>query len=153
MATIRVMLRQLPLDERASAALRALLRRQGVRHAYLFGSAARGETGPLSDVDIAILYGRDHLPGDLWTAVGAIAENASVILARRADVTPLDESPVTLRYAVVQEGIVILSEDESERVQFEWRTVMDYLDTEHLRAIQRHYLYEHIRRAVRAPAP
>lgn len=30
------------------------LRRRGVRHAALFGSAARGEAGPRSDIDILV---------------------------------------------------------------------------------------------------
>jgi predicted nucleotidyltransferase len=37
----------------------AELRERGVRHAALFGSAARGEAGPQSDVDIIIWFAPD----------------------------------------------------------------------------------------------
>jgi predicted nucleotidyltransferase len=41
---------------------RAELQRLGVRHAALFGSVARGEAGPLSDIDIAIDLDRSRQP-------------------------------------------------------------------------------------------
>ncbi|HVY50763.1 MAG TPA: nucleotidyltransferase family protein [Devosia sp.] len=41
---------------------RAELERLGVRHAALFGSVARGEAGPKSDIDIAIDLDRSRRP-------------------------------------------------------------------------------------------
>jgi predicted nucleotidyltransferase len=42
---------------------RAELERLGVRHAGLFGSMARGEAGPDSDIDIAIDLDEDAIVG------------------------------------------------------------------------------------------
>jgi predicted nucleotidyltransferase len=42
------------LDDDARARLRAALDREGVASVYLFGSQARGQAGPLSDVDLAV---------------------------------------------------------------------------------------------------
>ena len=39
--------------------LAEIFTRSGVVLAYLFGSQARGETGPLSEVDIAVLFSPD----------------------------------------------------------------------------------------------
>jgi len=47
----------------------AELRRLGVRHAALFGSAARGDAGPDSDIDIAIDLDEDAVP-DLFAYAG-----------------------------------------------------------------------------------
>ena len=48
---------------------RAELEKLGVRHAALFGSVARGEAGPGSDIDIAIDLDNE-LVRDLYTYVG-----------------------------------------------------------------------------------
>lgn len=39
--------------------------RFGVVLAYLYGSQARGDTGPLSDVDVAVLFGPPPNPATL----------------------------------------------------------------------------------------
>ena len=48
---------------------RAELERLGIRHAGLFGSLARGDAGPQSDIDIAIDLD-DVLIRDIYTYVG-----------------------------------------------------------------------------------
>ncbi len=48
---------------------RADLERMGVIHAALFGSVARGEAGPDSDIDIAIDMNYDMV-GGLWEYAG-----------------------------------------------------------------------------------
>ena len=40
-------------------ALDEIFERRGVAPAYLYGSQARGDAGPLSDVDVAVLFGPD----------------------------------------------------------------------------------------------
>lgn len=52
-----------PLDEAALERLSHALDREGVIAAMLIGSQARGTTGPLSDVDIAVPYGMS--PGSI----------------------------------------------------------------------------------------
>jgi Nucleotidyltransferase domain len=49
-----------PLDEAALDRLRDALDREGVVAAMLIGSQARGNPGPLSDVDIAVWHDPDH---------------------------------------------------------------------------------------------
>jgi uncharacterized protein len=58
--------------DRIIATLRAHeaeLQRLGVRHAALFGSVARGDAGPDSDIDIAIELDEEALP-DLYAYAG-----------------------------------------------------------------------------------
>lgn len=125
--------------------LRARLRRRGVVLAYLFGSVARGGAGPLSDVDIGVL-----LPGcpgrsEAFAAYCDLAADIPSIAGRPVDVVVLNHAPPTLRFAVIDEGCAFLNDDDDLRVTFEVRVIAEYLDTEHLRQVQRHYLYERIR--------
>jgi predicted nucleotidyltransferase len=61
----------------------AELRRLGVEHLYLFGSTARNEAGPESDVDLFF----DHPEGSLGLfELMDVKEAASRILGRRADI-------------------------------------------------------------------
>lgn len=101
-------------------------REEAVVMAYLFGSEARGATGRLSDVDIAVLLLKSFdltLDYRLYL-MGKIAE----IIGRETDVVILNEAPPLLRYEVIKCGRVIYCRDEGERVTFEERTLDEYLD-------------------------
>lgn len=61
----------------------AELRRLGVQRLYLFGSTARGEAGPDSDVDLFF----DHEKGKLSLFdLMDVEERATQILGRKADI-------------------------------------------------------------------
>jgi predicted nucleotidyltransferase len=64
----------------------AELRASGIRHLSLFGSVARGEAGPESDVDLAIEIDRDA-GLDLFGLV-ALERRLSDMLGRKVDLTP-----------------------------------------------------------------
>lgn len=72
----------------------AELRKLGVERLYLFGSMARGEAGPDSDVDLFFDYRRGKL--SLFDLM-EVKEEAARILGRRADVTTRDGLHKTLR--------------------------------------------------------
>ena len=60
------------------------LEKLGVRHAALFGSVARGEAGPESDIDIAVDLDVDALP-DVYAYVG-IKDGVAALFEGRVDV-------------------------------------------------------------------
>ncbi|QDQ98719.1 nucleotidyltransferase family protein [Tomitella fengzijianii] len=61
--------------------VRAVLRRYGVRRAQLFGSAARGELTPTSDIDMLI-----DLPGPLdYAVLLRLSEELEAATGRRVD--------------------------------------------------------------------
>ena len=60
------------------------LERLGVRHAALFGSVARGEAGPNSDIDIAVEIDPHALP-DVYAYVG-IKDHVAALFEGRVDV-------------------------------------------------------------------
>ena len=132
---------QPPLAEK----LCAYLRQEGVVLAYVFGSLARGDAGPLSDVDVAVLLPEMMSPDQVYGVTLRLAADVPALLGCPADVVALNIAPPLLRFVVIDEGMVLLNDDDDLRIEFEARTIVEYLDTKHLREIQRQYLYERIR--------
>lgn len=102
---------------------------------YLFGSVARGDDRPASDVDLGILYRRappptlDGLPLKLEAEVGRLLGRATQIVA-------LNTAPADLRARVLRDGVPILDRDPSLRIAFEVRTRNEWFD---LQPILRQY--------------
>lgn len=83
------------------AALRALTRRHGAFAVRVFGSAARGEARPDSDLDLLV----EMEPGRTLLDLVAIAQDAEELLHRRVDVvTPEGLSPY-LRDRILADAI------------------------------------------------
>src|SRR5660397_140971 len=95
--------------------------------AYLFGSAARGEVGPLADVDVAVLIdegvaappgveGRSRLVSLQIDLAGQLPALAG---GRRVDVVILNTAPVHIAFPAVTEGILLQGLESRQRVLFE----------------------------------
>jgi len=114
-----------------------------VSFAYLFGSHARGDTGPLSDVDVAVYL---HGETELFSRRLAIIQDIMKLLKDSpCDVVVLNNSPIVLQYEVIREN-VILKENKECRVAFETKVLREYLDTEMMREVQRRALKKRFRR-------
>lgn len=114
-----------------------------VKFAYLFGSHASGQAGPLSDIDLAVyLDGRLDLFKWRLRLMDALAR---VLKSENFDLVVLNNAPILLSYEVIRNGIV-LKDDRQRRVMYESQTLRDYLDTAYLRDVQRRYLLEQIKR-------
>jgi len=136
--------------ERLESLLPAL-REECVKHdvalAYLYGSQARGDAGPLSDVDIAVLFqpevsrlGRSDRVLRLIGEFMSIFKRSDVFVADLANASPL------LRHRVYREGILLFCADDRLRVKFMTEALRDYEDTRPLRELQWHYLKKRIER-------
>ena len=99
--------------------------------AYVFGSIARGTSGPLSDIDIAVLFRdptrREEVRGRLTDALSRRLRSS------RVDVIDLDRAPVNLRYHVLRDGRRIVCRDRGRVQRLAAATVREYLDFKPLR--------------------
>ena len=77
--------------------------KHGVSRIRVFGSAARGESGPESDVDFLIEVGGPTTP---WFPGGLVAELEEV-LGRRVDVVEPDALREPLRERALREAVTL----------------------------------------------
>lgn len=95
-----------------------------VRFAYLFGSVARGDDRPGSDVDLAVLT----RPRGTLLDDARLHDEVAVALARDdVDLLALAEAPLWLQYRVLA-GHVVFSRDEPGRIAFRQRVEKEFLD-------------------------
>lgn len=95
--------------------------------AYLFGSQARNEAGPHSDVDVAVLYRQEPPLGldGLGLDLAAALERA---LGRPVDLVILNRASPDLVHRILRDGILILESDASARIRFETKARAEYFD-------------------------
>jgi len=96
-----------------------------IRLAYVFGSAASDRMGPMSDVDIAVLY-----DGQVdWDRHFELAHQIQELLGiEGVDLVALNTAPVELAYACIDEGILLYAGTPSVRIEFETKVLNRYGD-------------------------
>jgi uncharacterized protein len=109
----------------------AVLARHPVLFAYVFGSAARGDAGPTSDVDVAVRFRdevseRQRLDRCLDVGVDLARE-----LGTEVDVVDLEQAPLRLAGRILTERVVVIGHDEPARVRYEVELFPRYIDFEH----------------------
>ena len=94
----------------------------GVRLAVLFGSAARGESGPDSDLDVGVLFEAGR--------AGAAALEVALARAseRRLDLVGLDTAPPLLRFEIARDGRVLVERTPHAWADFRARAMTDWWD-------------------------
>jgi uncharacterized protein len=107
-----------------------------IRVAYIFGSAVGDGLRPRSDLDIAVLFADRPPP----RVLDELTEDLSHLAGRAVDLVDLTTAPSLLAHEVVARGRCILARDETERVAFEDHAIHRFVDTAHLRRIQREAL-------------
>jgi predicted nucleotidyltransferase len=123
--------------------LAQIFARHSVVLAYLFGSQATGQTGPLSDVDIAVLL-ESNIARDQWLDIQLDLINKLTGLFQRddVDVVILNQATPLLADRVVRFGQRLYEPDPLLRVRFEVETFQRYVDTAPLRRAQRQRMLE-----------
>ena len=90
----------------------ALATREEILEAYLFGSHARGEARPDSDLDVAVYIDEALADDGHW---GYRAELTTDLMAALGtndiDVVVLNEAPILLYHRVLRDGVRVLSRD------------------------------------------
>ena len=102
----------------------------GVVTAYLFGSAARNELRPDSDVDVGVLFAEACAEGT--DACLALEERLERLIGRRTQAVDLERAPADLVQRVLRDGILLLDRDPAARVRFEVRRRNEWFDLQPL---------------------
>jgi len=111
-----------------------------VRFVLLIGSAATGDAGPLSDIDIAVYLDpkldNERMVNDILR-LGVELEKK--LRTENIDVVNLNEANPSMKFNAVKTGIQILVRDEGEYEDFVIRTLSEYYD--HLDFLELQYRY------------
>jgi predicted nucleotidyltransferase len=126
--------------------LRDYFRRRGdVRLALLFGSLARGQGRPESDLDVAVRFAPGSRRPGLEHPRFAVAADLSPLVGRSVDVVDLDEAPPGLAWAVAAEGIVLREAEPGLATDFRAAAYDRYCDTAPLRRLREAYVLDALR--------
>jgi predicted nucleotidyltransferase len=114
------------IAERIAEVLRP---RPEILEAYLFGSLAREDTNPQSDVDIAVLVERSGAPGfPFGYAADLAADVTGALHGAVVDVVVLNDAPPLLYQRVLRDGIRLLARDLRATTTREGRALSRYCD-------------------------
>jgi predicted nucleotidyltransferase len=102
-------------------------RRSDVVAVYLFGSVARSQAGPASDVDVAVLLAADPRPDLDGLLLGEEAELEKA-LGVPVQLVVLNTASCDLVHRVLRDGVLLLDRDPAARVRFEVRARNEFFD-------------------------
>ena len=97
--------------------------------AYLFGSVARGDDGPTSDVDVGIVLAAG--PARDMAAlenVGSLHADLERRLRRDVDLAVLNDASPDLLHRVLRDGLLVHESDHAARIGFEVKARNDFFD-------------------------
>jgi predicted nucleotidyltransferase len=134
------------IDDEALRKLSKALDKDGVVAAMLIGSQARGKAGPLSDVDIAVWHELDIEPKQRWDLQMSLMGAAQDALkTNEVDVVMLNDAPPLLQHRAIRDAVMLTERDRAQRIRFETRAVLNYLDTAPLRLARKEKLKREFR--------
>jgi predicted nucleotidyltransferase len=117
--------RQLSLEEIAAAVASAVPRQ--VAAVYLFGSQARGNPRPDSDIDLGLLY-LEPPAGTLLGQPFLLESQLSDALGRLVQCVVMNQAPPDLVHRILRDQQLLLDRDPSVRVRFEVAARNRYFD-------------------------
>jgi len=94
-----------PLVHARRSEIMALAKRYGIARIRLFGSVARGEDKPQSDLDFLVEYPPGHVPS--FDDLGLAAEIGDLFDGRQVDVVRMDKVDKRLKDSVIAGAIEI----------------------------------------------
>lgn len=123
-----------------------------IASAYLFGSYAKGKTGPMSDLDIAVLL-KDNAPEDreLLHEEDYLAYRIATILKiKKVDLMDINRRGLIFQHNVLKTGKLIYDYDPDFRIKFIARVISRFCDFEPtLKFIERFHIQGIINRCDR----
>ena len=99
--------------------------------AYQYGSTVRGQEGPLSDLDIAMLVDEEETPSGvelLRIELLLAYELKKQLDIAKVDLITLNHHPLTMQHAVLRTGVMIYDASPRYRIRFTQMVMQEYLD-------------------------
>jgi predicted nucleotidyltransferase len=117
------------LDEATRRAIGAVVERfPRVVTAWVFGSVARGDATPASDLDLAVLLEGGEQAGDALALFDLAAPLERFAPSGHVDIVILGVQGPVFRHRVLREGVLVRDAEKEVRWDFEGRTTSEYLD-------------------------
>jgi predicted nucleotidyltransferase len=123
----------IPMDKKKSAELNRLLARvkedKEVLALIIFGSAARDEQAPFSDVDICVVMTSQPKPFEL---ISLSHKRLEYMKGDSLDVRIFQQLPLYIRVRVLREGRILFVRDENQLYELAFRTAQAFEDFKHI---------------------
>lgn len=117
-----------PVNECDIKKIDACLKKHPVVTAYIFGSEAKGTSGLLSDIDVAVFIHKGVNKAERFDLRLRLSNELSAIMNKTVDLVVLNDSPVPLSYEIIRHGKLIFCDDKSAKVDMEVAILSKYLD-------------------------
>ena len=114
-----------------------------VRLAVAFGSRARGDAHPTSDLDIAV----ELTPGSSLLDIGALVDRITTLTALKVDIVELSglpESDPLMAYNIAKDGIPLIEKTPGSFLEFRNLACIAYFDVQAFLAEQNRKLTERL---------
>jgi len=115
--------------------------------AYIFGSAISGDLREDSDIDVALFLDPNtpkNTQLDARLTAHEIIGKIFDVPTEALDITILNQAPLALRLAVINEGIVLMEKDHQARVKFEINILREYDDQKDFLKLYNQSLLTHL---------
>lgn len=98
---------------------------QEISFAYLHGSFGEGA---FRDIDVAVYLRETPSVSVLQYELKLESELMKTLGKYSVDIRVLNEAPLSFRFQVIRQGVLLFARDEDERAEFQERTLLDYFD-------------------------
>lgn len=106
--------------------------------AYFFGSQVRQKSGPLSDIDIAVLFSSDVKQAEYSHRISGLTDRLmSLLHTDLVDLTVLNEADPLLLSEVAIEGVLVFERSPSLSTELKLKAIKRQMDSAHFRRLDR----------------
>lgn len=106
-----------------------LSKQKHIKLAYLFGSAAKGKAGKLSDIDIAVLLDESLNKKERFDLqLKLICDITTLLRTDKIDMVVINDASLSLNYEIIKANYPIFFRDRAEKIDFEQGVMSRYLD-------------------------
>lgn len=128
------------------AKLAKLAKKYKIKLVYIYGSHARDQATPMSDIDLGIVFEEELSKKDFLTnqlKFGVEIEKKFDL--EKVDVRNLNLYSPRFRFSVYSEGKLIYSKDENTRIDFQLKAIHEYNDHKYIYDLSNYYLLKRLK--------